>query len=61
MAEILPFKRRRASERHKGNTLCRNGHHKWKIETQSVFDVKAGRLVTRFRCERCGATRTKAT
>jgi hypothetical protein len=61
MAEILTFKRKSAGERHKGKTLCRNGHHKWEIESQSVFDVKQGRLVTRFRCVRCGQTRTKAT
>ena len=60
MAEILPFKRPRASERHKGGTLCRTGHHKWKIEAETVFDVKQGRLVSRYRCERCGATRTRA-
>jgi hypothetical protein len=61
MAEILPFQRKSAGARHKGNTLCRNGHHKWEIEAQAVFDVKQGRLVTRFRCVRCGQTKTKAT
>ena len=60
MAEILPFKRPRASDRHKGKTLCRNGHHQWKVETETVFDVKQGKLVSRYRCERCGATRTRA-
>jgi hypothetical protein len=60
MAEILPFKRPRASDRHKGKTLCRNGHHKWKVESETVFDVKQGKLVSRYRCERCGATRTQA-
>ena len=61
MTNVIPFKRPTPAQKHKGNTLCRNGHNKWTIEAQSVFDVKAGRLVTRFRCERCGATRTKAT
>lgn len=60
MAEILPFKPRKASERHRGKTLCRNGHHKWQLDKQSVFDVKLGRLVNRYRCARCGKTKVRA-
>ena len=60
MAEILPFRRPKAAEKHKGDTLCRNGHHKWLVDHAQVFDVKLGRLVTRYRCARCGKTRTKA-
>jgi len=60
MGEILRFKRKSASERHKGKSLCRHGHHKWDVETRAVFDVKQGRLVPRFRCARCGRTRTEA-
>ena len=60
MAEILPFKPRKASERHRGNTLCRNGHHKWKLDKETVFDVKLGRLVNRYRCTRCGKTKVHA-
>jgi hypothetical protein len=59
MAEILPFKRPKASERHRGKTLCRNGHHKWQIDKQQVFDVKSGRLVNRYRCQRCGIYRVR--
>lgn len=60
MADIIPFKRPKASERHRGKTLCRHGHHKWTVDKRSVFDVKLGRLVTRYRCERCGKTRVSA-
>ncbi|WP_428608105.1 hypothetical protein [Sedimenticola sp.] len=60
MGDVLPFKKIRASERHKGNTLCRNGHHKWKLDQSQVFDVKQGRLVSRYHCRRCGATRNQA-
>jgi hypothetical protein len=60
MAEILPFKRRKASARQRGKTLCRNDHHKWQIDKQSVFDVKLGRLVNRYRCSRCGQTKIRA-
>jgi hypothetical protein len=57
MAEILPFKRVKASVKHRGKTLCRHGHHKWELDKQSVFDTKSGRLVNRYRCARCGKVR----
>jgi len=60
MADILPFKRPKLSDRHRGNSLCRHGHHKWELEHDSVFDSKQGRLVTRYKCSRCGRIRTKA-
>jgi hypothetical protein len=60
MAEILPFKRPKLSEKHKGNTLCRHGHHAWQLDKASVFDSKQGKLVTRYRCSRCGKTRIQA-
>ncbi len=60
MAEILKFKRPKAAERHKGKGLCREGFHKWEVDKASVFDVKQGRLVTRYRCRRCGKLRTSA-
>ena len=60
MGEILAFRRPRASERHRGNTLCRSGHHKWTLDQSSVFDVKLGRLVNRYRCSRCGKTRVRS-
>lgn len=60
MGEILPFKRPKASMRHRGKSLCRDGHHKWAVDAQSVFDVKLGRLVTRYACRRCGKTRVRA-
>jgi hypothetical protein len=54
MADILTFRRPKASEKHQGNTLCRRGFHKWQVDKASVFDVKQGRLVTVHRCTRCG-------
>jgi hypothetical protein len=58
MAKILTFKCLKASERHKGKGLCREGFHKWVVEKQSVFDVKKGRLVTGYRYRRCGKFHT---
>ncbi len=58
-ADVLPFPPRRTSRsKTKGKTLCRNGLHKWAVDTRKQFDVKQGRLVTLRRCTRCGATRT---
>ena len=57
MTDILPFRRPKASEKHRGNTLCRSGFHKWKIDKGSVFDVKQGQLVTVHRCSQCGAVK----
>ena len=60
MAEILPFKIPKLKDKHKGKTLCRNGFHKWVISTQKPFDVKTGKLVTAYKCSRCGASKTEA-
>ncbi|MDH5514023.1 MAG: hypothetical protein OEY45_02555 [Gammaproteobacteria bacterium] len=60
MADILRFRKPTAAERAKGNTLCRRGFHKWTVDGDTTFDSKQGRLVTRLRCERCGAFKTQA-
>lgn len=57
---IIPFKRPSAKEKHKGNTLCRSGFHKWQLVTERKFDVKQGKLVTQYRCTRCGAEKVEA-
>lgn len=60
MAEIIPFKRPSLQEKHRGKTLCKSGFHKWAVEKQLPFDVASGKLITLYRCNRCGATRTEA-
>jgi len=60
MGEVIPFKRPKLSEKFRGKTLCREGFHKWIVDKVSVFDVKKGALVTRYRCARCSATRVEA-
>ncbi len=60
MATILPFKRPKLSEKHKGKSLCREGFHKWKINQNKQFDVRQGKLVTVYVCERCGHRKTSA-
>jgi hypothetical protein len=59
VADILPFKKPviakkpGLSAQSKGATLCRQGHHRWRIVTSQKFDVKQGRLVTVSECRRC--------
>ena len=57
---VIPFKKKKLSEIHKGKGLCRSGFHKWEILTEQQFDVKKGKLVTALRCKRCGVTKTEA-
>lgn len=59
MGDVVKFRRPAAKEGNEGNTLCRNGFHKWEAAKERPFDVKLGRLVTLWRCRRCGATRTE--
>jgi len=61
MGDVVPFKKPKASEKHKGKTLCKNGFHKWMLETEKVFDVKQGKLVSSYKCKRCGAKKNSAT
>ncbi|MCR9106810.1 MAG: hypothetical protein NXI15_16065 [Gammaproteobacteria bacterium] len=60
MADILKFRKPSLKEKHRGNTLCRSGHHKWVMDTARRFDVKQGKLVTVFRCSRCNECKVKA-
>jgi len=57
VGEVIPL---HSPDRHKGKTLCRNGHHRWKIWQPKQFDTRSGRLVTVYRCERCGEQKVKA-
>ena len=60
MADVIEFRKPSLKDKHKGNTLCRRGHHKWLLDKDRRFDVKQGRLVTVYRCSRCGQERVKA-
>jgi hypothetical protein len=60
MGDVVKFERPPRKGGNSGNTLCRSGFHKWEAAKERPFDVKLGRLVTLWRCARCGATRTEA-
>ncbi len=59
MGDVVQFKKKKPSEKHKGNTLCRRGFHKWEIDQEKQFDVKQGRLVTVYKCKRCAKFKTE--
>ncbi len=59
MADVIAFRRPTLKEKHRGNTLCRHGHHKWELDTARQFDVKRGKLITAYRCSRCGKLKVK--
>lgn len=57
MGDLIKFQRKPAPKR---SALCENGHHRWKVWQKKPFDVKSGKLVTVYRCERCGAEKSEA-
>ena len=60
MGDVVAFRKPKAAEKARGGTLCKRGFHKWVICKEKQFDVKQGRLVSVFRCSRCGVLKSKA-
>jgi hypothetical protein len=60
MGDVVRFRKPGAAEKARGTTLCRRGFHKWVVLRERQFDVRQGRLVTAYRCSRCGALKTRA-
>ena len=60
MGDVIPFKKPKLKDKFKGKTLCREGFHKWVVVTDNKFDVKQGKLVTVYKCSRCGEQKIKA-
>ena len=56
MGKVLPFKRPAA----KKLGMCQHGFHSWAVDKRKQFDVKAGKLVTVYKCRRCGETKVEA-
>lgn len=55
----LPNAKARRKLKARNVTLCRHGHHKWEV-VDTPFDVASGKLISRYRCARCGTERTEA-
>lgn len=60
MGDVVKFKIPKASEKHKGKSLCKSGFHKWEVQKEQQFDVKQGRLVSVYVCKRCGKKKVEA-
>jgi len=60
MADILRFRKPKAAAKAQGKTLCKRGFHKWIVAKDNRFDTQQGRLVTSYRCERCGVVKNTA-
>lgn len=60
MGEVIKFRKPGLNEKHEKKILCKSGFHKWQVVQDKQFDVRQGRLITLYRCSRCGATRTEA-
>ncbi len=59
MGKVVQFKKKKLSEKHKGNTLCRSNFHKWQIVKENQFDVNQGKLITVYQCTRCQKIKNK--
>jgi hypothetical protein len=59
MTNVIPLKPRKPPKA-LAKGLCQHGFHKWVIWQDKQFDSRQGKLVTVFRCERCGEQRVKA-
>jgi len=60
MGDVIAFKKKSAKEKHGKKILCKSGFHKWEVVTENKFDVKQGKLVSVYKCKRCGVTKNEA-
>ena len=60
MGDVIAFRQKKPIVNSKGNTLCKRGFHRWEVIKDQQFDVKEGKLVTRYQCTRCGMTKNEA-
>ncbi len=57
---LQKYKKKILQEKGKQSTLCGNNFHSWQIVKDNVFDVKSGKLVTQYKCKRCGVVKVEA-
>ncbi len=58
MGDVVRFKKPKLKEKHKGKTLCRHGFHKWEVDKGKPFSVRQGKLLSVYKCKRCGTVKT---
>lgn len=56
MGDVVQFRKPVA----KPKGMCQHGFHQWKIWQEKQFDVQQGKLVTVYKCARCGEQKVKA-
>jgi hypothetical protein len=56
MGDVIPFQRKTIKPR---SLLCANNHHRWVASKNTPFASKQGKLVTVYKCERCGIEKTE--
>ena len=59
MGNVIQFKKPRLKDKHKGRSLCKSGFHKWEV-LETPFNVNKGKLLTTYRCSRCGESKTES-
>lgn len=62
MAEVISFKaakKKQQKAKAKASTLCKEGHHQWRIDQNKQFEPRSGKLITVYICQRCGKKQTK--
>lgn len=59
MGDVIQFKKSSLKNKNKGKTLCKSWFHKWEV-IETPFDVKKGKMLTAYRCSRCGETKTES-
>lgn len=61
MADILSFKaaKKRQNKNRKASILCKEGHHIWQVMQEKRFETHSGKLMTVYRCKRCGKTKSQ--
>ncbi len=59
MGNVIQFKKPRLKDKHKGRSLCKSGFHKWEV-LETPFNVNKGKLLTTYRCLRCGESKTES-
>ncbi len=59
MSNVIQFKKPRLQDKYKGRSLCKSDFHKWEV-LKTPFDVKKGKMLSTYRCSRCGKTKTES-
>jgi hypothetical protein len=60
MGDVVQLKKKKPVEKHRRSLLYKRNFHQWEIDKERQFDTRQGRLMTLYKCKRCGKTKTEA-